>query len=85
MVRLRWATRRRHRAREALVLPSNEPGSSIMPGKVNPTQEEAIVMVCIEVIGEDNAVAFAGSQGNFAERDAASDHQRRFTHSSHIG
>jgi fumarate hydratase class II len=36
-----------------------------MPGKVNPTQEEAMVMVCIQVIGEDNAVAFAGSQGNF--------------------
>ncbi len=48
-----------------LVLPSNEPGSSIMPGKVNPTQQEAMVMVCIQVIGEDNAVAFAGSQGNF--------------------
>src|SRR5262249_23603037 len=48
-----------------LNLPSNEPGSSIMPGKVNPTQEEAMVMVCIQVIGEDNAVAFAGSQGNF--------------------
>jgi fumarate hydratase class II len=48
-----------------LVLPENEPGSSIMPGKVNPTQCEAMVMVCIEVIGEDNAVAFAGSQGNF--------------------
>jgi len=48
-----------------LLLPENEPGSSIMPGKVNPTQCEAIVMICIEVIGEDNAVAFAGSQGNF--------------------
>jgi fumarate hydratase class II len=48
-----------------LKLPSNEPGSSIMPGKVNPTQCEAMVMICIEVIGEDNAVAFAGSQGNF--------------------
>jgi fumarate hydratase class II len=48
-----------------LILPSNEPGSSIMPGKVNPTQEEAMVMVCIQVIAEDNAVAFAGSQGNF--------------------
>src|SRR6202051_1157690 len=48
-----------------LVLPENEPGSSIMPGKVNPTQEEAMVMVCIQVIGDDNAVAFAGSQGNF--------------------
>ena len=48
-----------------LVLPSNEPGSSIMPGKVNPTQEEAMIMVCIQVIAEDNAVAFAASQGNF--------------------
>jgi fumarate hydratase, class II len=48
-----------------LVLPENEPGSSIMPGKVNPTQEEAMVMVCIQVIGNDTAVAFAGSQGNF--------------------
>jgi fumarate hydratase class II len=48
-----------------LLLPENEPGSSIMPGKVNPTQQEAMVMVCIQVIGEDNAVAFAGSQGNF--------------------
>ncbi|MBV8614244.1 MAG: class II fumarate hydratase [Acetobacteraceae bacterium] len=48
-----------------LLLPENEPGSSIMPGKVNPTQEEAMVMVCIQVIGEDNAVALAGSQGNF--------------------
>jgi fumarate hydratase class II len=48
-----------------LRLPENEPGSSIMPGKVNPTQEEAMVMVCIQVIANDNAVAFAGSQGNF--------------------
>jgi len=46
-------------------LPSNEPGSSIMPGKVNPTQEEAMVMVCIQVIGNDTTVAIAGSQGNF--------------------
>jgi len=48
-----------------LVLPANEPGSSIMPGKVNPTQCEAIVMICIQVLGDDSAVAFAGSQGNF--------------------
>jgi fumarate hydratase class II len=48
-----------------LLLPENEPGSSIMPGKVNPTQCEAIVMISIQVIAEDNAVAFAGSQGNF--------------------
>jgi fumarate hydratase class II len=48
-----------------LLLPENEPGSSIMPGKVNPTQQEAMVMVCIQVIAEDTAVALAGSQGNF--------------------
>ena len=48
-----------------LNLPANEPGSSIMPGKVNPSQEEATVTVGIEVIGADNALAFAGSQGNF--------------------
>jgi len=48
-----------------LELPENEPGSSIMPGKVNPTQCEAIVMIAIQVIGDDTAIAFAGSQGNF--------------------
>ncbi len=46
-------------------LPSNEPGSSIMPGKVNPTQCEALTMVCTQVIGNDAAVGFAGSQGQF--------------------
>jgi fumarate hydratase, class II len=48
-----------------LKLPANEPGSSIMPGKVNPTQCEAMVMIAIQVIGEDTAIALAGSQGNF--------------------
>ncbi len=48
-----------------LILPENEPGSSIMPGKINPTQSEAVVMICIQVLGHDSAVAFAGSQGNF--------------------
>jgi fumarate hydratase class II len=48
-----------------LTLPANEPGSSIMPGKVNPTQCEAMIMVCIQVLSEDSAIAFAGSQGNF--------------------
>jgi fumarate hydratase, class II len=48
-----------------LKLPQNEPGSSIMPGKVNPTQCEAMVMITIQVLGNDTAVAFAGSQGNF--------------------
>ncbi len=47
-----------------LTLPENEPGSSIMPGKVNPTQCEAMVMVCTQVLGEDAAVASAGAQGN---------------------
>jgi fumarate hydratase class II len=47
-----------------LQLPENEPGSSIMPGKVNPTQCEAMIMVCIQVIGNDTAVAVAGSRGN---------------------
>lgn len=48
-----------------LILPANEPGSSIMPGKVNPTQCEAITMVCTHIIGNDTAISIAGSQGNF--------------------
>ncbi len=48
-----------------LILPENEPGSSIMPGKVNPTQAEALTMVCAHVMGNDAAVTFAGSQGHF--------------------
>ena len=48
-----------------LVLPENEPGSSIMPGKVNPTQSEALTMVAVQVFGNDLATTFAGSQGNF--------------------
>src|SRR3984893_11418859 len=48
-----------------LQLPENEPGSSIMPGKVNPTQSEAMTMVCLQVIGNDTAIAVAGTQGNF--------------------
>src|ERR1700691_3177245 len=48
-----------------LVLPENEPGSSIMPGKVNPTQSEAMTMVPVQVFGNDAAIGFAGSQGNF--------------------
>jgi fumarate hydratase, class II len=61
---LRWLGSGPRAGIRELILPDNEPGSSIMPGKVNPTQEEAMVMVCIEVLGEDAAVAFAGSQGN---------------------
>lgn len=48
-----------------LILPANEPGSSIMPGKINPTQCEAMMMVCSQVIGNDTTISFAGSQGNF--------------------
>src|SRR5690606_8898702 len=48
-----------------LMLPANEPGSSIMPGKVNPTQCEALTMVCARVLGNDAAIGVAGSQGNF--------------------
>ncbi len=48
-----------------LILPENEPGSSIMPGKVNPTQCEALTQICIQVMGNDAAVGFAGSQGHF--------------------
>ena len=48
-----------------LLIPENEPGSSIMPGKINPTQCEALTMVAVQVFGLDHAIAFAGSQGNF--------------------
>jgi fumarate hydratase class II len=48
-----------------LTIPENEPGSSIMPGKVNPTQSEAVTMVAVQVMGNDAAIGFAGSQGNF--------------------
>lgn len=48
-----------------LIIPENEPGSSIMPGKVNPTQCEAMTMICAQVLGNDTAVGVAGSQGNF--------------------
>ncbi|HUY52498.1 MAG TPA: class II fumarate hydratase [Streptosporangiaceae bacterium] len=48
-----------------LLLPANEPGSSIMPGKVNPTQAEAMMMVCLQAMGNDTVVAMAGAEGNF--------------------
>ncbi|MCU1407365.1 MAG: fumarate hydratase, class [Glaciihabitans sp.] len=62
---MRWLASGPRTGFAELILPANEPGSSIMPGKVNPTQCEAIVMIAIQVIGDDSAVAFAGSQGNF--------------------
>jgi fumarate hydratase, class II len=62
---LRWLGSGPRTGLRELHLPENEPGSSIMPGKVNPTQQEAMIMVCTQVFGNDAAVAFAGSQGNF--------------------
>ena len=62
---MRWLASGPRCGLSELVLPANEPGSSIMPGKVNPTQCEAIFMICIQVLGDDSAIAFAGSQGNF--------------------
>jgi fumarate hydratase class II len=62
---MRWLASGPRTGFAELLLPANEPGSSIMPGKVNPTQCEAIVMISIQVLGDDSAVAFAGSQGNF--------------------
>ena len=62
---LRWLGSGPRAGLRELHLPENEPGSSIMPGKVNPTQQEAVIMVCAQVLGNDTAVAFAGSQGNF--------------------
>jgi fumarate hydratase, class II len=62
---IRWLASGPRCGLSELILPANEPGSSIVPGKVNPTQCEAMVMVCIQVLADDSAVAFAGSQGNF--------------------
>lgn len=62
---IRWLSSGPRCGLHELILPANEPGSSIMPGKVNPTQAEAMLMVCIQVIGLDAAVAFAGGMGNF--------------------
>lgn len=62
---IRWLASGPRSGLGELQIPENEPGSSIMPGKVNPTQCEALTMVCAHVIGHDAAVSFAGSQGNF--------------------
>jgi fumarate hydratase, class II len=62
---IRWLASGPRAGFSELVLPENEPGSSIMPGKVNPTQSEAMTMVVAQVFGNDVAVSFAGSQGNF--------------------
>jgi fumarate hydratase class II len=62
---MRWLASGPRAGLHELRLPANEPGSSIMPGKVNPTQQEAMVMVCLQATGEDSIVAAAGAQGNF--------------------
>jgi fumarate hydratase class II len=62
---IRWLGSGPRAGLHELVLPSNEPGSSIMPGKVNPTQAEAMLMVTIQVIGNDTTIAVAGKEGNF--------------------
>ena len=67
-----------------LSLPENEPGSSIMPGKVNPTQSEAVTMVCCQVLGNDVAIAVAGSQGNFELNVFKPVIIRNFLHSTRI-
>lgn len=67
-----------------LILPANEPGSSIMPGKVNPTQCEAVVMIGIQVFGNDSAVSFAGSQGNFELNAMRPIIIKNFLHSAQI-
>ena len=62
---IRWEASGPRNGIGELQIPANEPGSSIMPGKVNPTQAEALTMVAVQVFGNDTAVAMAGSQGNF--------------------
>jgi fumarate hydratase class II len=62
---IRWLASGPRAGLGELMLPENEPGSSIMPGKVNPTQCEAMTMVAVQVFGNDAAIGFAGSQGNF--------------------
>src|SRR5262249_17908025 len=62
---LRWLGSGPRTGLGELILPSNEPGSSIMPGKVNPTQAEAMLMVAIQVIASDVGMAMAGAEGNF--------------------
>jgi fumarate hydratase, class II len=62
---LRWLASGPRAGLGELLIPENEPGSSIMPGKVNPTQSEAMTMVAVQVFGNDAAIGFAGSQGNF--------------------
>lgn len=81
---MRWLASGPRTGFAELLLPSNEPGSSIMPGKVNPTQCEAMVMISIQVLGDDAAVAFAGSQGNFELNAMRPIIMNNFLHSARI-
>jgi fumarate hydratase class II len=62
---IRWLSSGPRCGLNEIFIPENEPGSSIMPGKVNPTQSEAMTMVCVQVMGNDAAIGFAGASGNF--------------------
>ena len=62
---IRWLASGPRSGLGEIILPANEPGSSIMPGKVNPTQCEAMTMVCTQVMGNDTTISFAGASGNF--------------------
>lgn len=62
---IRWLASGPRQGMQELRIPANEPGSTVMPGKVNPTQAEALLMVCITVIGQDTIVTMAGAEGNF--------------------
>ncbi len=81
---LRWLGSGPRSGLGELELPENEPGSSIMPGKVNPTQSEAMTMVCVQVLGNDVAVGVAGSQGNFELNVFKPVMIRNFLHSTNI-
>jgi len=81
---LRWLGSGPRSGLGELELPENEPGSSIMPGKVNPTQSEAMTMVCCQVFGNDVAITVAGSQGNFELNVFKPVMIRNFLHSVNI-
>ncbi len=81
---IRWLASGPRSGLGELKLPENEPGSSIMPGKVNPTQSEALTMVCCQVLGNDVAIAVAGSQGNFELNVFKPVIIRNFLHSTRI-
>jgi fumarate hydratase, class II len=81
---IRWLASGPRSGLGELTLPANEPGSSIMPGKVNPTQAEAMMMVAVQVMGNDTAIAVAGSQGNFELNVFKPVIARNFLHSARL-